>query len=136
MNQSVNFEEFQASISKINKNLEPRRRQLSIYDFLMILYLLGALLLTVTLGVVFAVHVHFALSIVIGVAYFVGLRFVIVKLKKKQNEEILKIHFNLAIMLKNENERFFSKYRIKARPGYLSKWIEFHWDNPYGSLRP
>ena len=30
------------------------------------------------------------------------------------------------MVLRNENDRLLVNHGIKARPGYLSKWIEFH----------
>ena len=67
------------------------RKQIAKFEGFIALYLIVALLLTAILAIVFAVHVHFGLSIAIGVLYFVGLRFVIVKIKEKQMEEVLKI---------------------------------------------
>ena len=58
------------------------RKKLARLEKFIALYLVGGLFLTLMLGVIFAIHVHFALSIVFGVAYFVGLRFVIVKIKQ------------------------------------------------------
>jgi hypothetical protein len=90
----------------------------------------------VTLAIVLGIHVHFALSIIISLLFFVGLVFLIFRVKRLNAVIHKKIHFNLSLILRNENEKVFSKFSIKARPGYLSKWIEFHWANPYGQAIP
>jgi len=38
-----------------------------------------------------------------------------------------KIHFNLSLFLRNENDEYYNEINIKVRPGFLAKWIEFHW---------
>jgi hypothetical protein len=50
----------------------------------------------------------------------------VIKVQKLNNELLRHIHFNLALALRNENDTLLMPYGIKARPGYLSKWIEFH----------
>lgn len=81
VNQKVDYEKFKESIKKINDKMEPRRKALSKLDMYNLGYLIGGLLIAVTLAIVFAVHVHWALSIVIMIGYFVGLFFVIRKIK-------------------------------------------------------
>jgi hypothetical protein len=82
------------------------------------------------------IHVHFSIAIILSLLFFVGLVFLILRMKKFNAVIHKKIHFNLSLILRNENEELFSKYSIKARPGYLSSWIEFHWANPYGIAAP
>jgi hypothetical protein len=89
-------------------------------------YLFVGLILTVGLAFVFALFVHFAVAIVLGVLYCLGLIFLLVKTKLLSHELVLKSHFNLCLLLKNENERLFYKRGVQLRPGYLSKWIEVH----------
>ena len=134
-NQKLDIGEFKEAIMRINAVMEPLRKQIDKNERILQGYLVGGLLLTLLLAVIFAVHVHFAVSIVLGLLYFVGLKILVDKLKQRDLLVTRNIHFNLALCLKNENERVFSRFGIKARPGYLSKWIELHWANPY-SLDP
>jgi predicted tellurium resistance membrane protein TerC len=65
------------------------------------------LIVAIGLAVVFAMFVTFIVSIFIGILYFSGLIFLIVKVKRINRELLLRIHFNLALILKNENERVY-----------------------------
>jgi hypothetical protein len=76
-----------------------------------------------------ALALGLAVSLYIGLAiailYFVGFIVLMVKVRKLNNALLLKIHFNLSLVIKNENDNYFSRHGIKARPGFLSRWIEF-----------
>lgn len=105
-------------------------------DRLMLLYLLVGLIIATTLAIVVGILVTFGISLVIAILYFSGLAYLIVRNKRSNALMLKRIHFNLALILRNENDELFSRYSIKARPGFLSKWIEFHWANPYGMMIP
>ena len=84
-----------------------------------------------TLSIILGIIINYVIAIILAAIYFIGLVLLIAKVKKL-NHSILKItHFNLALALRNENDRLLTENGIKARPGFLSKWIEFHWANPY-----
>jgi hypothetical protein len=78
------------------------------------------------LSIVSAIFSSFIIAIVLALIYVGIFVFIIVKAKKMSDILAMKVHFNLALTLKNENDKLFNKYGIKARPGYLSKWIELH----------
>jgi hypothetical protein len=106
--------------------LHPVKEKALKYEKILMLYMFVGLLVVGGLAVIFAIKVSSIVSIILGILYFGGLVFLMIKTKKLTSGLVLKTHFNLAIILKNENERFYYKYGLKARPGYLAKWIEIH----------
>lgn len=70
-------------------------------------YMFVGLMLAVGLAVVFALLVTFAVSIVIGVLYFAGLIFLIIRTKLLSKELLIRVHFNMALILKNENNNHY-----------------------------
>lgn len=107
-----------------------------IYDKIILYYLLFGLIFTGILALVIGILSSFLISLFIAFLYFSLLILLIAKIRKMSTYMNLKLHFNLSLILRNENERLYNKYNIKARPGYLSKWIEFHWANPYCEAIP
>lgn len=93
---------------------------------------LGVSVLAITLGIFWS----YIISIVLTLAYFIGFIVLIIKVRSANNELLKRIHFNLCLVLRNENDNVYSKYGIKLRPGFISKWIEFHWANPYEPSLP
>ena len=112
--------------------MKPFKDKVAYYDRIVLFYLFIGMLVMATLAIILGILVNFGISIVIAIIYFVGLTFLIVRTKKLTNDLLKRVHFNLSLVLRNENDRIFTKFGIKARPGFLSKWIEFHWLNPYG----
>ena len=102
----------------------------------MLLYLIVGLFSVAILAIVLGILVNYIISIVITALYFIGLALIIIKVKNLNNSLLKSIHFNLALVLRNENDKLLTKFGLKARPGFLSKWIEFHWANPYGLAIP
>ena len=99
----------------------------------MYLYLLLGLVIVLILAIILGILVHFALALVMIVLYIGGLIYLIRRNSKENDTLLRKIHFNVCLALRNENERLFSRYNIRARVGYLSQWIEFHAISPYGT---
>eukprot|EP00347_Sterkiella_histriomuscorum_P013261 403365396 len=96
----IDVESLQESVMRVNSILQPFKKLQKYYErFIMFYVLLGILIATI--------------SIICGIIN-----------KTKDFPKI--IHFNLSLALRNENDNYLSKFGIKARPGYLSKWIEFH----------
>ena len=60
------------------------------------------------------------------ILYFAGLAGLIFYVHSKNSVILIQTHFTLALILKIENEQLLQKHGMKARPGYLSKWIEIH----------
>ena len=71
------------------------------------LYIFIGLLVVGALGIIFAVLVSMIISIVLGILYFFGLIFLIIRVKLLSKALLIKIHFNMCLILKNENERFY-----------------------------
>ena len=63
---------------------------------------------------------------VLTILYFIGFIYLIFNVKIATDNLLKHIHFNLALVLRNENDMLLMKNGIRARPGYLSKWIEYH----------
>ena len=83
------------------------------------------LAITAILAIIFGIAVHYAVSVVIIALYLCGLVYVVLKFSRLNDILLKKIHFNLCLILRNENERLYSKHNMKARVGHLSQWIEF-----------
>lgn len=79
-------------------------------------------ILAVLLGVV----VHFGLAIAVILIYIISTIIVVRKLVSENDRLSKQIHFNLCLLIRNENERLYEKHSLKAKVGHLSRWIEFH----------
>ena len=95
------------------------------FEKLIWLYLGIGLLIVAALAIILGFTVTFIISIVIIVLFLIGFIVIMVKAKKVQSEMLLRTHFNLSLALRTENERLFSKFGLRARTGFLSRWIEF-----------
>jgi hypothetical protein len=130
----LSYSELESSIAKINNLLLPFKERIAQCDRICILYgVLGVIMVSI-LSVVCGIYVSFILSLVLSFLYIVGLVFLLYKSKKLTSLLVKKTHFNLALILRNENSRLYSKYGLKARPGHLSKWIEIHWVGMKGGI--
>ena len=122
----IDINSLEASLNRINSVICPFKEELAKNEKRMYIYLLAGLLMVLILAVIFGIFVHIALAVVMIAIYIGGLIY-IVKKYNKQNDHLLKrIHFNVCLLLRNENERFYQRYNLRARVGYLSNWIEFH----------
>lgn len=92
----------------------------------MYLYLIAGLAVVLTLAIILGVAVHFAIAIVFLVFYIGGLIYIVKKYQKENDLLLRRIHFNICLLIRNENERLYQRYNLRARVGYLSNWIEFH----------
>lgn len=106
--------------------VSPIKEKLAKNDRKMFLYLLAGLIGVLAVAILFGVVVHFAIAIVLIVAYLGGLIYIVKKFQKENDSLIKQIHFNVCLLVRNENERLYSRYNIRARVGFLSQWIEFH----------
>lgn len=97
-----------------------------------------SLIFTLALSIILGVLVNYIIALVLILVYLGGLLGVYKYISKIQRGLRLKLHFNLALVLRNENDRLYSHYRLLARPGENSRWIEFSYksnDQSMGSLR-
>lgn len=129
----IPYSEFENSVHRINAIVKPLKVKHSFYDKVLLLYLILGILVVGALAIVLGVFVHFSVAIVMAFVYFAGFVLLLLKIRKIHNKLLIKTHFNLSLIIRNENDRLYSKYGIKARPGFLSKWIEFHWSHPFHS---
>ena len=110
----------------INEFIRPCKLRVADNNHKLSLYLLLGLFIVVIVAIVLGIFVHFALSAVIIVGYIVGL-IVMIKKISHENELLRKqIHFNVCLIIRNENERLFLKHNIKAKVGFMTEWLEFH----------
>lgn len=101
---------------------------------MIVLYLVIGLIFVGGLSLISVFWIHFALAVFLGAAYIGGLIYLIIRGKRVLNHNLMRIHFNLALALKNENDTLLHRYGLRARPGYLSRWVEYHntWDTTPG----
>jgi hypothetical protein len=92
----------------------------------MYLYLLMGFAIALGLSLVFGFFVHYALSIILICLYFAGLIYIVRKYHRENDSLQRAIHFNTCLAVRNENERLYSRYNLRARVGFLSQWLEFH----------
>lgn len=122
----IEMESLEASIQRINDVIRPSKEKLAQNEKFLFRYLLIGLVIVAILAIILGILVHFALAIVVIILYIIGLAFVIRRFQKENDFLLKKIHFNVCLLIRNENDRFYSRHNIKARVGYLSQWIEFH----------
>lgn len=110
----------------INQQLHPFNNKISKNDQILLLYLLIGVAVVAAISISCAIYSSYIISIFCGLFYSFGFVGLLMFLKIQNQIEIKKIHFNLAMILKNENERLFRHHRVRARPGFLSRWLELH----------
>ena len=96
---------------------------------------LFGLAIMLILSLILGIKVSPVFSIVLAILYICGLGYMLFRLKNTHDELVQKSVFNLALYLKNENNRIFHKHKVTARPGFLGKWIEIHFRTETSSLR-
>lgn len=92
------------------------------------------LALVAILAIVLGIFVHFGLSIALIVIYIITIIILVRKLVKENERLSKQIHFNVCLMIRNENERLYSKHSLRAKVGFMSQWIEFHAVNHNNSV--
>lgn len=122
----LSIDEFEACIGRINSVMSPLKEAHSLQEKLIVYYILFGILVITSLAIYIGIKVSYIISIVMAVLYFAGFIYLVLRVQQKNSYLVKKIHFNLAVVLRNENDRLLVPHGIKARPGYLSKWIEFH----------
>lgn len=116
--------EFIITVTQINKVLKPLRGKVATFDRFILFYLIFGLILAAVLGVICAFFLHYVISIVIGLFYFIILGTFVYLTKKRSSMLIKKAHLCLALFLHVENNRYYKKKNIVIRPGYMAKWLE------------
>lgn len=73
-------------------------------------YLLFGLIIVGILAIALGVTLSFIISIVIALFYFGSFIFLIIAVKRKNATLLKRTHFNLSLVLRNENDRLYSKH--------------------------
>lgn len=131
----LSIDEFEGIIQQINKVVEPIKEQYSSNEKMIITYVLFGLFIVTTLSIALGIIISFIIPIILTLCYFSGFAILLIRVQKKNSHLLKRIHFNLSLVLRNENDRLLIRHGIKARPGYLSKWIEFHACDPLTGKR-
>lgn len=116
----IDIKHLEMSLNRINKVILPFRQRLAQNERRMFLYLLLGFAITIGLSLVFGFFVHYALSIVLICLYFGGLIYIVRKYQRENESLQRAIHFNTCLTVRNENERLYSRYNLRARVGFLS----------------
>ncbi len=103
MDSGLSYGELENSIIKVTKLLLPFKEKIAECDRICILYGIIGVLMVSILSVVCGIYVSFILSLVLSFLYLVGLVFLLYKSKKLTSLLVKKTHFNLALILRNEN---------------------------------
>ena len=93
---------------------------------MIVFFILSGLLGVTPLGVILGLNYSYIFPVVLTILYFLGFIYLIIRVQRATNSLLKRIHFNLALVLRNENDGLLMRYGIKAKLGYLSKWVEFH----------
>jgi len=90
-------------------------------------YIFVGILVTSIFATILGYYSSYIISIVLLVAFFIGL-LVVQRITTKKTILYEKVvHFNLAIFLTNlNNSLLVPQFKIKAKVGYQAQWIEFH----------
>lgn len=122
----LSIDEFERCISNVNKVIGPLKEKHLFQERLIIYYILFGLLVVSTLAIALGIKVSYLIAVILAGLYCAGFVWLVLAVQLKGARLLKEIHFNLALVLRNENDRVLVRHGIKARPGYLSKWIEFH----------
>lgn len=120
------FENFQDTILNATKYQLPYRGRVSYFDRVNIIIILGILVLTIALSMGLGMTIHWTISIIFIIMFFVLSYISIRVIKRKTNIFLRQGHFMLAVFCRTENNRLYLGKNIEVRPGFLAKWIEFN----------
>lgn len=120
------IDDFEACLGRVNTVLGPLRTKYSFQERLILFYILFGIFVVTTLAVILGINYSYVYPVVFTILYFIGFSYLVFRVQKTNNQLLKKIHFNLALVLRNENDQLLNKHGIRARSGYLGKWIEFH----------
>lgn len=93
------IEKMEDALVTINTMVRPLKSKIAKYDRIILLYVLIGLMVTIGLAIIALRFIHFSLSIIIVLIYFIILAILIKVLKKKQGSLIKHSHFCLALVL-------------------------------------
>ena len=90
-------------------------------------YIIGGIFFLALFATMLALWLTAWLSLVVVIAYFIGLFFIQRKTSKVTAEMEKVIMINLAIILHNLNHsQLVPQFKLRAKIGHMAQWIEFH----------
>ena len=95
--------------------------------------ILGLAIMAV-LAIVLGIVVHFGVAIAMIVIYIITTVIVMRKLVAENDRSAKQIHFNICLLIRNENERLYQKHSLRAKVGHMGRrgWAgEHRWSSPY-----
>ena len=123
---NLSIADIEQTIQGANEILKPLKNKVAKYDKLLLLYIIVGLFWFGVVGFMFGFFIHYAISIVVGIIYFVILGIGVYFYKKTKNLTI-ESHFWLSLYLHSENLRHFLHNRVRLRPGFMAKWVEIYY---------
>lgn len=118
-------------VETINVKVEPYRRKLVTQIRIIMAYIIGGIFFLAIFATILTLLFNAWLSLIVVIAYFVGLFFIQRKTSRVTAEMEKVVMFNLAVILYNLNHSLLMpQFKLKAKVGHMAQWIEFH------SLRP
>lgn len=125
----VTKKEFMETIDQINSAVLPFAKEIHNYDKILGVFLSAGLFVVLFFSILLGLLSSWNIAIVLCSIYFFFLLAVISWVKKKQNQVHKYLIFNLALVCRNETDRYFAQHEISVKPGFQGKWIEFQYDN-------
>ena len=114
-------EDMMAFVSNINKKVEPHRRKLVMQIRIIMAYIIGGIFFLAIFATAIALMTNAWFSLIVVIAYFIGLFFIQRKTSKVTAEMEKVILFNLAIILHNLNHSLLMpQFKLKAKIGHMA----------------
>lgn len=134
-NSTLDLTSISDTISRANELLKPYELMTSKNNRALWLCFLIGLAFMLFVSIILGVEVNSILSIAIALVYIFCMGYFLYRVKQTREVLQLKKFFNLALFLKNENNKLYHNHKVTLRPGFLGKWIEFHFRTETSSLR-
>ena len=117
--------EFNKTLELAGNIMKPLRGRVAISELITILLFTAGLAIMLAVFIPLGGLVSYWLTIVALLLYFIFLGSLLIYFKRSNARLLINAHFCLALICRIENNRFYLDKRIRLRPGYLAKWIEF-----------
>lgn len=114
------------SIQRVNQVIRPTVATKVRTEKILWLSTLFGILITAVLAIILGVLVTYLISIAIALVFIACFLIFHWRMSRKTRQLALKYHFNLSLVIRNENDRLYKYYGLRARPGEHGRWIEFH----------
>jgi hypothetical protein len=101
----LSIDDFESCIARINKVMVPLKEAHSFMEKLIIYYIVFGLLVITPLATYFGITYSFIVPSILCVLYFAGFIYLVVRVQQRNGLMLKRILFNLAVVLRNENDR-------------------------------